>query len=341
MPNAAIPKNEKERLEALNELGILYAPLEDRFDKITRTLCRLFYIPIAYVSLIDRETQWIKSIQGLDLIDIPRSTSICSHTLLVDECITSEDLTQDDRFKDSPLVTSGLKLRFYAGFALKNRGQNIGTMCMIDDKPRKFSNEDIATMRDIASWAQTEINLTKLNEVQIQLISDLDQAQRDAKIDGLTDLWNQAAIKDVLIRAHHRHLLTEKPYTLMMIDIDNFKVINDSYGHPFGDQIIQSVAASLRTSLRPDDAIGRYGGDEFLVILEKCPHRRAEELAQRLLSHIHGLTFVSKGEGINCSISIGLASTDYIKLDSPEALLEYADQSLYLAKESGRDCARG
>jgi diguanylate cyclase (GGDEF)-like protein len=341
MPNAAIPENEKERLEALNELGILYTPLEDRFDKITRTLCRLFYMPIAYVSLIDSETQWIKSIQGLDLIDTPRSTSICAHTLLVDECIISEDLTQDDRFKDSPFVTSGLKLRFYAGFALKSRGQNIGTLCMIDDKPRKFSNEDIATMRDIASWAQTEINLTKLSEVQIQLISDLDQAQRDAKIDGLTNLWNQAAIKDILIRAHHRHLLTEKPYTLMMIDIDNFKVINDSYGHPFGDQIIQSVADALRDSLRPDDAIGRYGGDEFLVILENCPHRRAEELAQRLLSHIHDLTFISKGEKINCSISIGLASTDHIKLDSPEALLEHADQSLYLAKENGRDCARG
>lgn len=341
MPEAAIPENEKQRLEALNELGILYTPLEDRFDKITRTLCRMFYMPIAYVSLIDSETQWIKSVQGLDLIDTPRNSSICAHTLLADECIICEDLTQDVRFKDNPFVTSGLKLRFYAGFALKSRGHNIGTLCMIDDKPRKFNNEDIATMRDITSWAQTEVNLTQLSEVQIQLITELDQAQIDAKIDGLTNLWNQAEIKGILTRAHHRHLIKEKPYTLMMIDIDNFKAINDNYGHPFGDQIIQSVADSLRTSLRPSDAIGRYGGDEFLVILENCPHRRAEELGQRLLNHIHGLTFISKGKKINCSISIGLASTDHVELDSPEALLEHADQSLYLAKESGRDCARG
>jgi diguanylate cyclase (GGDEF)-like protein len=341
MPNAAIPDNEKERLKALNELGILYTPLEDRFDKITRTLSRMFYIPIAYVSLIDRDTQWIKSIQGLDLIDTPRNTSLCSHTLLVDECIISEDLTQDDRFKDSPFVTSGLKVRFYAGFALKSRGQNIGTLCIIDDKPRSFSNEDIATMRDLASWAQTEINLTQLGEVQIQLINDLDQAQKDAKIDDLTGLWNQGAIKEVLQRAHHRHLITEQPYSLMMVDIDNFKQINDTQGHLFGDQVISAIADELKQSIRPTDTIGRYGGDEFLIILENCNYQRAEELSQRLLHHSHQLTIINNNEEVKTSISIGFASTDNILVDNSESLLEYADQALYTAKQEGRDCARG
>lgn len=341
MPAAAIPENEQQRLDALNELGILYTPLEDRFDRITRTLCRMFYMPIAYVSLIDSETQWIKSIQGLDLIDSPRNTSICAHTLLVDECIICEDLTQDERFKDNPFVTSGLKVRFYAGFALKSRGQNIGTLCMVDDKPREFSKEDIATMRDLTSWAQTEINLTQLSEVQIQLITELDQAQREAKIDGLSGLWNQGAIKEVLKRAHHRHLITQKPYSLMMVDIDNFKAINDTHGHPFGDQIITAIAEDLRKTLRPTDAVGRYGGDEFLIILENCPYQRAQELSQRILAHNQGLTFISKGEKVTCTISIGIASTDHIEIDSPESLLEYADQSLYQAKVSGRNCAKG
>jgi len=341
MPAAAIPTNEQQRLDALDELGILYTPLESRLDRITRTICRLFYMPIAFVTLIDQETQWIKSVQGLDFIDTTRNDAICAHTLLVDEYIICQDLSQDERFADNRFVTSDLKLRFYAGFTLKSRGQNIGTLCMFDDKPRTFNQEDIATMRDLVSWAQTEIHLTQLSDVQVQLITELDQAQKDAKIDGLTNLWNQVTIKDILRRAHHRHLLKENPYTLMMVDIDNFKTINDNHGHPFGDQIIQSVADSLRASLRPSDAIGRYGGDEFLVILENCPHKRAEELGQRILTHIHGLTFISKGEKVNCSISIGLASTDHIELDSPEALLEHADQSLYLAKQSGRDCARG
>ena len=341
MPEAAIPDNEQQRLDALDGLGILYTPLESRFDRITRTICRLFYMPIAYVSLIDKDTQWIKSVQGLDIINSPRNTSICAHTLLVDEYIICEDLSKDDRFKDNPFVTSGLKLRFYAGFTLKSRGQNVGTLCLVDDKPRKFNQEDIATMRDMVSWAQTEVNLTQLSEVQVQLLSELDQAQHEAKIDGLTGLWNQAAIKDVLQRAFQRHLITQQPYSIMMIDIDNFKDINDTHGHPFGDQIIQSIAETLNTSLRPSDAIGRYGGDEFLVILENCPHVRAEELSRRILTQNHSLTFISKGEEINCSISIGLAATDKIDIDSPESLLEQADQSLYQAKDSGRNCARG
>jgi diguanylate cyclase (GGDEF)-like protein len=341
MPAADIPKNEQQRLAALDELGILYTPLEDRLDKITRTLCRIFYMPIAYVSLIDKDTQWIKSSAGLDLINTPRSTSICSHTLLADEYIVCEDLTQDDRFKDNPFVTTGLKVRFYAGFALKSQGQTIGTLCMADDKPRKFNNEDIATMRDLVSWAQTEISLTQLGEVQIQLITELDQAQKDAKVDDLTGLWNQGAIKEVLQRAHHRHLITQQPYSLMMIDIDNFKQINDTYGHLFGDQVITAIAGELKKSIRPTDTIGRYGGDEFLIILENCKHKRAEELGERLLHHSQQLTIINNNEEVNTSISIGFASTDTISVDDPKNLLESADKALYSAKQDGRNCARG
>jgi diguanylate cyclase (GGDEF)-like protein len=341
MPAAHIPDNEQNRLAALDELGITYIPLEDRFDKITRTLRRMFDMPISYISLIDKETQWLKSTQGLDLVSTDRSIAICAHTLLVEEYLICEDLCQDGRFADNPLVTSGLKLRFYAGFVLKNHGQNIGSLCLIDDQPRTFSDEDIATMRDITSWAQTEINLTKLSEVQIQLITDLDQAQRKAKVDKLTGLWNQGAIKDVLQRAHHRYLIMQQPYSLMMIDIDNFKQINDTYGHPFGDKVISAIADALKHPIRPTDSIGRYGGDEFLIILENCNHQRAQELGQRLLQHSHQMTIINNNEEVNTSISIGFASTDNTAIDNPENLLEAADQALYSAKENGRNCARG
>ncbi len=341
MPAAAIPETEQQRLEALNELGILYTPLEDRFDRITRTLCRLFDVPIAYVSLIDADTQWIKSIQGVEMIDSPRTTSICAHTLLVDEYIVCEDLSKDPRFCDSTFVTDGLKLRFYAGFTLKSRGQNVGTLCIVDTRPRSFSQQAISSMRDITSWAQTEVNLTQLSEVQVQLITELDQAQREAKLDGLTQLWNQVAIKDILRRAYHRHLLTFCPLTTMMVDIDNFKQINDEYGHPFGDQVIKDIAIALKKSLRPSDAVGRYGGDEFLVILENCPYQRAQELSERILEHINKLTFQSIEGEVNISISIGLSATDKRMIQSPDELLEAADKGLYEAKNSGRNCAKG
>ena len=341
MPNAAPSLNETLRLAALEELGILYTPLENQFDKITRSLCRMFDMPIAYISLIDSDTQWIKSSQGLDLITAPRSTSICAHTLLAKERIVCEDLTLDDRFKDNEYVTSGMKLRFYTGFALKIRGQNVGTICILDVKPRIFSEADQAAMRDLVSWAQTEISLTQLSEVQIKLITELDQAQRDAQIDNQTGLWNQGAIKDVLQRAHHRHLVTQKPYSLMMVDIDNFKAVNDTHGHLFGDQVIATIASEIKQSVRPTDTIGRYGGDEFLIILETCDYLRAKELSARLLQKIQQLRVTYKETSITTSVSIGFTSTDMITIDSAECVLESADKALYKAKGDGRNCAKG
>lgn len=342
MSAAAIPDTEQQRLEALHELGILYTPLEDRFDRITRTLTHLFDVPIAYLSLIDDNTQWLKSTQGLDITDTSREVSLCTHTLLEKEHLVCHDLSKSPRFCDNPFVQEGLQLRFYAGFTLKSRGENIGTLCIADVKPRAFNEDDLQAFRDIAAWAQTELHLTQLSEVQVQLLTELDEAQRQAKIDGLTGFWNHTAIEDISRRAFHRSLLTDQPLSILMVDIDEFKKINDNHGHVFGDQVIREVAKEIAGSFRPSDAIGRYGGDEFMVILESCSLSRAMDLSERLLSRIRQLKFIDQNT-VRCSISIGVASTENMQVNSETELLKIADNALYQAKEHGRNrafCAR-
>src|SRR5690606_31500553 len=98
MPPAAHPQQEQLRLEALQAVDILYLPLEEPFARITRILCRLFNVPIAYLSLMEADTQWFKSIQGADLLSTPRSDSLCQHTLLEDEMLICPDTLQDPRF---------------------------------------------------------------------------------------------------------------------------------------------------------------------------------------------------------------------------------------------------
>ena len=337
MTVASHPAREHQRLQALKELDILYLPLEDRFDRITRTLCRLFDVPVAYLSLIDDETQWFKSIHGLDLISTPRSDALCQHTLLEDEYLICEDMTQDPRFADNPYVTGAPYARFYAGYLLKSREQNVGTLCIVDTKSRTFSEDDLSALADIASWAQTELNLTQISDAQVQLISELDEAYQQARIDSLTRLWNQGTIKQILHRAFQRHLLNLTPLSVLMIDADHFKKVNDTYGHTVGDKVLQNIASALRQALRPQDAIGRYGGEEFLIILDDCEPRQAAELAKRILNRVRNLSFTDVAPDLKVTLSIGIAGSSARGLESETDLMDLADQALYRAKNNGRD----
>lgn len=337
MPPAVHPEQEQQRLEALQALDILYLPLEERFDRITRVLCRLFNVPVAYLSLMEADTQWFKSIQGADLLSTPRSDSLCQHTLLEEEMLICSDTRQDPRFADNPYVTGPLNLRFYAGYLLKSRGQNIGTLCIADTQPRAFSTADIELLRDISHWAQTELNLTQLSDSQIELIGELDQAWQAARIDSLTRLWNQGAIKQILHRAYQRHLLNLTPLSVLMLDADHFKDINDRFGHNAGDQILQGIATALRHCLRADDAVGRYGGEEFMVVLDNCDTQRATELAERVLQRVRALRFPQIDPQLQVTLSVGIAGSEARGLESENDLLNLADRALYLAKDQGRD----
>lgn len=337
MPSAPIPQDEQQRLSALADLDILYTPLEERFDRITRTLHTVFNVPITYLSLIDADQQWLKSAQGIDCTTFEREVSVCAYTLLEPEYLVCEDLSLDMRFADNPFVTGEAGLRFYAGFALKSRGQNIGTLCLVDTRPRQFDAASLATFRDLANWAQTELYLTQLSDSQIRLVSQLNDAEKKAQTDSLTHLWNHKAVQDILKRAFQRHQINQRNLSVLMLDLDHFKHINDTYGHAVGDEVLKITADNLRHSLRPDDAIGRYGGEEFMIILEDCPIIQAKELAERLLHNIAQLNFDHATPGLNVTASIGVASTENEQASSVECLMKEADCALYRAKDLGRN----
>ena len=131
------PDNETERQQALDDSGLLAEGSEERFDRITRLACHTFSVPIALVSLIDRDRQWFKSRQGLDATETPRDISFCGHAIHHSEPLVVEDTLEDERFFDNPLVTSAPDIRFYAGAPLHTEtGHRLGTLCLIDRQPR-------------------------------------------------------------------------------------------------------------------------------------------------------------------------------------------------------------
>ncbi|MBT8140406.1 MAG: GAF domain-containing protein [Gammaproteobacteria bacterium] len=146
-----IPSNEKERLETLLRLRILDTPSDDRYDRYTQICTRLFDVPIAVISLVDKYRQWFKSACGLDARETPRKISFCGHAILNDDIFEVQDALQDPRFRDNPLVEGAPNIRFYAGAPLNTpNNQNIGTLCIIDSSPRHLGEEERVMLKNLA-----------------------------------------------------------------------------------------------------------------------------------------------------------------------------------------------
>jgi CheY-like chemotaxis protein len=154
---APSPPDEAARLRALRELGILDSGPEERFDRITRLAQRVFDVPIALVSLVDADRQWFKSRQGLDLDETHRDLSFCAHAIHDDSVFVVSDALLDPRFADNPAVTGELRVRFYAGRPLRANGRRVGTLCVVDQRPRHLHDEDVRALDDLAALVEREL----------------------------------------------------------------------------------------------------------------------------------------------------------------------------------------
>src|SRR5690349_6483011 len=155
--------DEEGRLAALNRYEILDTPPEAPFEKITSLVQDVLQVPICAVSLVDREQQWFKSIQGLDTRRTPRSISFCTHTIRTDEALIVPDALHDPRFSANPLVLGEPHIRSYAGVPLQSPdGYNVGALCAIDVVPRTFSDAQLAILRSFATLVVDQLELRRI-----------------------------------------------------------------------------------------------------------------------------------------------------------------------------------
>ncbi len=156
--------------------------------------------------------------------------------------------------------------------------------------------------------------------------------------DGLTGLLNHVSIKSQLEMEIFRTRRQRKPLSFAMLDIDHFKQVNDTYGHPAGDRVIKSVARMLSKRMRKSDHIGRYGGEEFAIILPETGIENARSVLDDLRQNFSQIVQQSNENQFNCTFSVGVAEIS--QHDTVDSLIEAADTALYDAKRSGRDCVR-
>lgn len=314
-----IPSDEADRLETLRALQILDSASEERFDRLTRMARRMFGVSISLVSLVDSDRQWFKSKQGLDAQETPRDISFCGHAIMGDDLFLVPDAAEDERFHDNPLVTDAPNIRFYAGCPLRvANGQKMGTLCLIDDKPRELSEEDKDLLRDLAVMAEQEI-------AAIQL----------ATLDELTLISNRRGFMALAKHAISMCKRNKQPATLLMIDLDDFKPINDQYGHAEGDRALIAFSNILRHSLRDSDVIGRMGGDEFAAMLTGTGEGQLETALERLQQDVAAYNHqAARGYDIKFSVgSVIMHSGEAISVDE---LMAKADALMYENKVDGK-----
>ncbi len=213
MISPPLPLYETERLASLYRLAVLDTPGEERFDRITRLASRALGVPIALVSLVDANRQWFKSCVGLEASETGRDISFCGHAILGQDTFVIPDTLLDPRFADNPLVTGEPHIRFYAGQPLADLdGLNFGTLCIIDQQPREFSESDRQTLRDLGTWAAQELNVVQINQA-VQTVRE-SEARTQALLEELRDqkeftsnLLQHSAVATVVINADHQVML--------------------------------------------------------------------------------------------------------------------------------------
>jgi len=316
MQKPANPLNEKSRIDTLRALNILDTSPQERFDRITRLAKKIFGVPTALITLVDSDRQWFLSAPDSEVKETPRDVSFCGHAILNDDVFTMPDARNDARFFDNPLVVGAPNVRFYAGCPISvQNGIKLGTICLIDQSPRIFSEEDKDLLRDLAHMVEHEI-------IAIQLATN----------DELTMVPNKRGFELFSKRALTLCKRMGCPASLMFIDLDKFKPINDAFGHAEGDRALQDFSSILKDTFRDSDIVGRIGGDEFAVFQVDCSAKACENNLKRLQKNV--TTFNSQSsKNYNIEFSVGIVEYNNQRHESIHHMLADADNLMYKQKK--------
>jgi diguanylate cyclase (GGDEF)-like protein len=454
MPFYPLPDKESERLEKLYSYNILDSLPEEEYNRVVRIAAKIFDMPMAVISLIECDRQWFKAQIGTTNTELDRNLSFCSHAICQDGVMVIEDASRHPDFSDNPFVKGKSHLRFYAGAPLHaSDGINLGTLAILDTKPRTFSDNQRETLSDLAAMVMDSLEMRRLikradaaerrfhdameclpdgfvwfdqddrlvycnsryrevyakcakhivpgarfedilrkgvdlgqfpdaigneeawivnrlerhrnpgaaieqrlpGDVWLKIeerrtsegglvgfrsdITELKQQERElarlAWTDSLTNALNRHRFMELAQNEIDRSWRHGKQASLIVVDVDHFKNINDRNGHAAGDQVLKSAVERWKHVLRSHDLMGRIGGEEFSVLLPEIGAEGAMKVAEKMRAAISDLPFEFEGQLLRVTVSIGIATLSPAE-DLPE-LMRRADLALYEAKKTGRD----
>ena len=331
---AALPKTQDEDSgpQALDAYEILDSEPEKSYDDIAKLAAFVCAAPVAAISFFDRGRHWVKARSCTPAFadkpfELPRGTVREAALHEPGKLLHVADIQADARF--ARVAARSGRLRFYAAAPLCSpAGDILGSLAVMDRRVRTLSPEQCHALETLARQV---MQLLEMRRTLIGLSAANAKLGQQNVTDALTGIPNRRAYDQKLSEEAARAKRTGAPLSLLLLDIDNFKQYNDSYGHPAGDTALQSVARVLLSSLRPYDFLARYGGEEFAIILPATDLADAFLVAER----VRGLVAASEFPHRKFTVSIGVSRLDTEA--GPRALVQAADIGLYRAKAAGRN----
>jgi diguanylate cyclase (GGDEF)-like protein len=271
MPFYPLPAQETERLEKLRSYEILDSLPEEAHDRITRLAARMLDMPVAVISLVEGDRQWFKAQVGGTRNEIPRELSFCAHAICQDDVFVIEDTTKDPRFSQNPFVTGDPNVRFYAGAPLRtNDGLNMGTLAVLDSKPRTLSEDDKQNLTDFAAMV--------MDAMETRFIIDRANAAERRFIDAMESLPNGFVLYDkddrlVICNERYREIYAESADYIVpgatFEEIIRKGVENGQYPDAIGNEEAW-IAQRIEMHQNPGEPIEQHlPGDTWLRVQER------------------------------------------------------------------------
>lgn len=330
-------------IRVLDPYRIIDSPPEQEFDDITELAAAICEAPIAMISFVLPERQWFKSKVGISITETPIEQSFCAHAIAANDqrLFVVSDAQKDPRFLGNRLVTGAPHIRFYAGAPLSSRdGASFGTLCVIDTKPRAdgLTGFEQHALLTLAGQVTAQLELRQLLEEQGRHVASqikmTDEVRWLANHDTLTGLANRTQFHARLEEAI-RCNPEDQRIALMFIDVDHFKLVNDTIGHDGGDELLKEISQRLKACVRSTDTVARWGGDEFVIILTGIKSERdVESISESIFSRLKD-PIIYGFQSMHARVTIGGAVfPDHAS--SSTNLVQHADIALYAAKSAGR-----
>jgi diguanylate cyclase (GGDEF)-like protein len=309
--------------------------LDEVLQNILHSAMAVMDMPAGTVALYDEETSLLELHAHAGLSDkfVTRNRwrvkpgGLTYEILDRGELFVINDTEAADFFKNPVAIEEGIRSLIAVPLVIHKR--TIGVLYLDDFKPREFFDEKLELLSILSSFATMSIDHARLHEKTQQL----------ACTDGLTGLYNHRQFKKIFVDEVVRANRYNKTLSIILLDVDEFKKFNDTYGHPTGDIVLQETANLLKELLRDCDTLYRYGGEEFVAILPETPLPEAIKVAQRIRIFVETespgfLTGITKTHGI--TVSIGVAALPDNGQDAG-SLLQSVDDLMYQAKRDGKN----